>query len=499
MREETRRLAVLDRERSLLTHIGALLGWDQETYLPSGGVEERAEQLALIEGLAHDKAVVPEIGYLLSSLEAASDLEERERAYLKVARREYDRETKLPASLVTEKAKRTSLSQAAWVEARRNDDFRSFAPHLRKMIDLNLEMADVLDPEVPPYDVLLDLYELGSDEASIAAVFGRMKTDLIAILDKILGRPQVDDSFLQRRVPAEAQALMSEDIMDILGFDRTRGRLDTTVHPFTTTLGARDVRITTRYIEDCFPSSVFSTIHETGHALYEMGIELEPEFAGTRLAEPASMAVHESQSRFWENIVGRSLPFWKKNYKRLTALSRGALDGVGVEAFVKAVNKVQPSLIRTEADEVTYGLHIIARFELESDLVSGRLQVADLPEAWKAKMKALLGVDVPDDARGCLQDIHWSMGSIGYFPSYALGNLYAAQFWVTMKDEIPGLEAGIEAGDLVTILSWLRKKIHSRGAALTPAEIILEATGFSLNPGHYTNYLEEKYSAIYGF
>jgi carboxypeptidase Taq len=499
MREETRRLAALDRQRNLFTHIGAILGWDQETYLPSGGVEERAEQLALIEGIAHDKAVAPEVGELLASLEAATDLEETEKAYLKVARREYDKETKLPSSLVTEMAKRTSLSQAAWVEARRKNDFASFAPHLQRMIDLNLEMAAALEPETPPYDVLLDLYELGSDEASISKVFGKLKADLGVILDKIRSRPQVEDAFLYRQVKASSQAAMSERLMEILGFDGTRGRLDTTAHPFTTTLGSGDVRITTRYLEDFFPSSLFSTIHETGHALYEQGIDPAPEFAGTRLAEAASMAVHESQSRLWENIVGRSLPFWKRNYRELAALAGGALEGVKVESFVKAINKVQPSLIRTEADEVTYGLHIIARFELESELISGRLSVAGLPEAWKAKMKALLGVDVPDDARGCLQDIHWSMGSIGYFPSYALGNLYAAQFWAAMKLEIPDLEAGIEAGDLATPLSWLRKKIHSRGAELTPAELVLEATGSPLDPGYFSAYLEEKYSAVYGY
>ena len=499
MREETRRLAALDRERNLLTHIGSLLGWDQETYLPSGAVEERADQLALVEGLAHEKAVDPEIGDLLSSLEGASDLETAERAYIRVARREYDKATRLPARLVTEMAKRTSLSQAAWVEARQKNDFGSFAPHLGTMIDLNLQVAQALDPGKPPYDVLLDLYELGSSEASIAAVFGRMKTDLGAILDKIRSRPQVEDSFLHRKVATKSQAAMSEVLMTALGFDRTRGRLDITAHPFTTTLGARDVRITTRYLEDYFPSSLFSTIHETGHALYEMGMEMGPDFAGTRLAEAASMAIHESQSRFWENMVGRSIPFWRKLYPDLACLAGEALDGVGVEPFARAINRVEPSLIRTEADEVTYGLHIIVRFELESELISGRLRVADLPDAWRAKMRALLGVDVPDDARGCLQDIHWSMGSFGYFPSYALGNLYAAQFWDTMKVDIPGLEAGIEAGDLATPLSWLRKKIHSRGAELSPAELVLDATGSPLDPAHFSTYLERKYSSIYGF
>ena len=499
MRDEFRKLIEMDRERTLLAHVGAILSWDQETYLPERAVEERSEQLALIGGMTHGKAVRPEIGELLDALEAEGKLEEKEKAYLRVARREFDRETKLPSSLVTELARQTSLSQAAWVQARKGNDFASFAPFLQKMIDLNIEMASVLDATSKPYDVLLDLYEIGSSEASIATVFSAMRDDLVRILGQIRARPQVDDSFLHRRISAQSQAKMSEYFMDAIGFDRGRGRLDTTAHPFTTTLGRDDIRITTRYEEDFFPSSIFSTIHESGHALYEMGIDPHPDFRGTRLAEPISTAIHESQSRMWENIVGRSFQFWKKHYLALSRMAEGALDGVSLEDFVKAINKVEPSLIRTEADEVSYGLHVIARFELESALISGSLAVADLPQAWNQKIKDLLGLDVPNDAQGCLQDVHWSIGYFGYFPSYALGNLYAAQFWATMNAQMPDLGRELEMGESFRVREWLGKNIHKHGSIYLPGELVGRVTGSPLDASYFTRYLEEKYSAIYGF
>jgi carboxypeptidase Taq len=499
MIEAMNKLIALDRERTLLSHIGALLGWDQETYLPEAGLDERAEQLALMEGLAHEKAVKPEIGELLATLEGEKDLSSQEKAYLRVSRREYDKETKLPASLVSEMARQTSLSQAAWVQAKKNNDFKRFAPHLSTMIKLNLEKASALNPDAPCYDVLLDLYEIGSKGKAIAEVFAVMKRDLVEILEAIRSRPQSNDSFLRRRVSAAAQSKMSEYFMAVVGFDKRRGRLDTAAHPFTTTLGGDDIRITTRYVEDYFPSSVFSTIHEAGHAMYEMGLDVGPDFSGTRLADAASMAIHESQSRMWENIIGRSLQFWKAHYGKTVSMAEGSLDGVELEDFYKGVNRVEASLIRTEADEVSYGLHVILRFELESALIKGSLAVKDLPAAWNDAMRQTLGVEVPDDRRGCLQDIHWSMGSFGYFPSYALGNLYAAQFWAAMKEQIPTLEGSIAAGDCSPALDWLRDKVHREAAALLPSELVQKATGSSLDPSHFTAYLRKKYSAIYGF
>ena len=506
MRKELERLIELDRERKLVGHIGALLGWDQETGMPPSAVEERSEQLALIESLAHEKSVKPELGELLEKLGSTVEnplgdpsLSSVERAYLRALRRSWDRDTKLPAELVAAAARATSLGQAAWVQAKKNNDFASFAPHLEKIIGIMREEASCLGPGKPAYDVLLDLYEPGSTEESIAAVFTRLRRDLVSLLGKIKMRPQVGDSMLHAMVGEARQRAASDWLMDLFAYDRSRGRLDVSAHPFTTTLGVDDIRITTRFLPDFLPSSLFSTIHETGHALYELGIAPGPEFRGTELAEAASMAVHESQSRFWENVVGRSEAFWKRNFTRLSEIVSPALDGVRREDFVRAINKVEPSFIRVEADEVTYGLHIILRFELESDLIAGRLAVADLPEAWRAKAKDLLGLEVRDDVRGCLQDVHWSAGLFGYFPSYALGNLYAAQFTAAMRKDLPDFDARIEAGDTRAILEWLRSKIHVHGATLLPGELVESVTGSALDPSHFVRYLEGKYSNIYGF
>lgn len=496
---EIAELAALDRERSRFAQISAILGWDQETYMPEAAVTERAEQLALVESLAHERAVNPKIGMLLAACEGRGDLAPQERAYLRVLRREYDRETKLPAEFVTEFAKAVSVSQAAWAKARQADDFPAFEPYLSHMVDLNRRKAAYLAPGAKAYDALLDLFEPGSTESSIAGVFAVLRKDLVALLAKIRARAQVDDAFLHARVPESAQRAMSELMMDLLGYDRRRGRLDATAHPFTTTLGPDDVRITTRYIEDYFPSSVFSTIHETGHALYELGIAPGREYRGTRLAEAASMAVHESQSRMLENMIGRSEAFWKPSWDRIAALAAPALDGVDLPRFVRAVNRVQPSLIRVEADEVTYALHVILRFEIESELISGRMRAKDMPAAWNEKMRDLLGVEVPDNRSGCLQDIHWSMGAFGYFPSYALGNLYAAQFLDAMRRDIPDLDARIASGSLAELRSWLGEKVHKPGATFLPAELVQDVTGSPLDASHFTRYLGEKYGRIYGF
>jgi carboxypeptidase Taq len=506
MRKELARLIELDREVGLLGHIAALLSWDQETYMPAKAVDERSEQIAYVESLAHDRLVAPELGDLLAALGSTTaaplgdgSLEPRERAYLRVLRRDYDRAAKLPSSLVAELARATSLAHAAWISARAKNDFPVFGPHLERIVELKKRQADCLGSGAKPYDALLDIFEPGSTEASISGVFAGLRRDLVLLLGKIESRPRVDDSCLHGHCPAERQAAISGWIMDVMAYDRERGRLDTVAHPFTTTLGADDVRITTRYIEDFFPSSLFSTAHEAGHALYELGIDPGAEFARTKLHEAASMAVHESQSRMWENVVGRSDFFWKGNYARLAELAGDALCGVGAEVFIRAINKVEPSFIRTEADEVTYGLHIILRFELESALISGKLAVKDLPAAWNAKMEELLGVVPPDDARGCLQDVHWAAGLFGYFPSYALGNLYAAQFWSAMKRDMPDVELRVESGDLKSVLAWLRANIHEPGAAYLPRELVRRVTGEDLDPMHFVAYLDEKYARIYGY
>jgi len=499
MQKETARLIELDREHTLMSHIGAVLGWDQETYMPSKAIEERASQIALLEGLAHQKAVNTEIDELLATLEEKHDLSLDERAYVRKMRRDYDRETKLPEAFVTEYAKTTSIAQAKWAEAKKNNDFRAFEPHLEKIVDLSRSLAGYLNPNAKPYDVLLDLYEPGNTQQSVASIFSTMKAYLVDILDKIRGRPQIEDRCVGRYVDSETQERISLYFMNVLHYEMDRGRLDVSAHPFTTSLGADDIRITTRYIEDYFPSSLFSTIHESGHALYDMGIDPDPEFRGTKLAEAVSMAVHESQSRLWENIVGRSRVFWERNFLALSALLGKAGEDLDFKSFIESINRVSPSLIRTEADEVTYGLHIIARFELESALLDGNLRVTDVPGAWREKYKQLLGLEVSNDREGCLQDVHWSIGYFGYFPSYALGNLYAAQFWAKLKEEVPDIEARIASGDVLSVLTWLRANVHCHGSRYMPGELVEKITGSALDPAWFERYLREKYSSIYGF
>jgi len=506
MRKELEKLVAIDREIGLLGHIGALLGWDQETYMPQAAGAERAEQLELVESLVHERFTRPELGELLSALGSTHEnpggddrLSPDEKAYLRAFRRDYERRTKLPADLVAEIAKQTSLGQQAWAKARQANDFTAFAPHLERIVELMRREASCLSSGGNPYDALLDLYEPGATESSLTKIFSSLKAELGGILASIRSRPPLDAPFLSRECPKERQKAINDWLIGILPYDTERGRLDTVAHPFTTTLGSDDVRITTRYIEKLFVSGIFSTIHEAGHAMYELGIAPPPGFARTRLSEAASMGIHESQSRMWENVIGRSPSFWKRNYARLAELAGSTLEGVGLDLFIKGINKVESSLIRTEADEVTYGLHVILRFELESELISGRLAVRDLPSAWNDKMRSLLGIEPPDDASGCLQDVHWSAGLFGYFPSYALGNLYAAQFWDAMREDIPGLEKRIEEGELGLPLAWLREKIHAPGAAFTPGELIERVTGSALEARHFTDYLRAKYSTIYGF
>jgi carboxypeptidase Taq len=498
------RLKEIDTEIHVLSGAIALLGWDQETYMPKGGLASRGEQTALLGGLAHDRLVSAETSSLLASLgctdaEPAGDpgLPRLERLYLRAFRLAWARAAKLPGEFVRERAKAVVHSQAAWAEAREKNDFPSFEPHFQAMIGFARREAAYLGFEKDPYSGLLDLYEPGMTEAPVAAVFEELKAGLASLLSRIASRPQIDDSFLHRPCPEERQEAFSGKIAGILGLDPERSRLDRSAHPFSTTIGPGDVRITTRYFQDYFASSVSSTIHETGHALYEQGL---PEaWKSTAAGEAASMAVHESQSRFWENMVGRSLAFWKAWLPELKEYAGPALEGVGPEEFYRAMNRVEPGLIRVDADEVTYSLHVVLRFELESALVSGALEPKDLPSAWKEAMKRNLGVVPADDAEGCLQDIHWSIGLVGYFPSYALGNLYAAQFAERMEKDLGGIDALVERGEHARLLDWLRAKVHSKGSLLTPSEILSEATGAVLSPKPFLGYLERKYAGIYGF
>ena len=504
------RLKELDREARLLEHVAAIISWDQETYMPSAAVEERAEQQALLQSLAHERNTAPEVGDLLAAAGAGPDddahdvseelrarLGEVDAAFLREKRRQFRQATRLPARLVRELAETGSRGQSAWAHARQNNAYAEFKPWLSRLIGLNREMADALGHGGQRYDALLDQYEPYMTTGQVAEVFARLREGLVPLVARIAEQPQVDDAFLGARFPVDRQEEMSRQVMAALGYGEARGRLDRSAHPFTTTLGSHDVRITTRYDEALLMSSLFSTIHETGHALYELGVD--EELHGTLLAEGTSLGIHESQSRMWENMIGRSRPFWQHWMKSLHALFPSQLDGVDVDRFYRAANRVQPSLIRVEADEVTYSLHVILRFELEQQLISDQLSVDDLPDAWNAMMERYLGIRPQRDAEGVLQDVHWSFGAFGYFPTYALGNLYAAQFLRVMEHELPGMWSDVAAGRTNGILEWLRSRIHRHGRVRSAARLVGAITGGPLDPQPFLDYLNAKYGEIYGF
>ena len=496
------KLHEIDRECCLLQRTTSLLHWDMETYLPSLGVEERSEQLALLSRLHHERFTAAETETLLKELGSVTDnpsgdekLPDIERDFLRVMRKDYDKEKMLPVDFVTDCAKAEGLSQAAWAQARRNNDFAAFLPHLETMIDFSKRRSLYWGFEGRVYDGLLDIYEPNMGVSEIASVFTPLKERLSALLKKIGSKPEPDCSFLKDKFDAESQAKFNHELMKYIKYDTKRGRLDTSAHPFTTTLGSHDVRITTRYLPDNLLSSIFSVIHECGHAFYEMAVS--PELHLTRLADGASMGVHESQSRFWENVIGRSLPFWEGLFPILKKCFPGRFDSVKVNDFYKAVNAAKPSLIRVEADEVSYSLHVILRFELEQGLFSGAINARDLPKLWRSKMKEYLGIEPDTDTDGVLQDIHWSQGSFGYFPSYALGNLYGLQFFKKLKADIPDFEGLTAKGDFKPIHGWLSENIHKWGRRLEPAELLKKVTGESLSVEPFLSYIEGKYLGLY--
>ncbi len=504
MQRAVERLKEISREVKLLEHTAALLSWDQETYMPELAVEERSEQLSLLEGLVHERITSPETA---EQLDRAGSSDERpegdpglpglDRAFLRQMHRLWRKRTKLPKDLVTRLAKQASVSQSVWIQARKESDFSRFAPQLGRLLDLVLEKASLLGFEGHPYDPLLDEYEPWMTTARVASLFDRMEPRLRELLGRISSRPQPEDSFLLTEYPVDLQERFGKQVLADMGYDFRRGRLDVSAHPFTTTLGRDDVRLTTRYNPRYFKTSIFGTIHEGGHGLYELGFD--PALGGTILADAASLGIHESQSRLWENMIGRSRPFWDHYLPPLRELFPVQLDGVTLDRFYRAVNRVEPSLIRVEADEVTYSLHIILRFRLEVALLSKDLRVEDLPAAWNEQSERLLGIRPDSDAAGVLQDVHWSLGLFGYFPTYALGNLYAAQFLETMRGDLPGLDDRLREGNLTVILDWLRSRVHRHGSVFPASELCRRVTGSELDPDAFIGYLERKYAAVYGF
>ena len=497
------RLHTIDRERGHLERAAAILRWDQETYLPEKGVEERSEQLALLEGIAHSRLISDETGRLFLELGSTSEnprgdekLPPLERDFLKAFRRDYDRALKLPGDFVSAVARAEGLSQAAWVKARKENNFSAFLPHLIKMLDFAKQKAAYWGFAENPYDGLLDIYESGMNAGAINAVFTPMQQRLSVLLKKIAGQPRPDTSFLEHDFDTDKQAGFCRELLKRLGFDNTRGRMDVSAHPFATTLGPDDVRITVRYLSRQLKSGIFAAIHEAGHAFYEMGFPNE--LRGTCLASGASMGIHESQSRLWENVIGRSLPFWQAMLPVLRSCFPAAFDKVTEEHFYRAVNLAEPSLIRVEADEVSYGLHIVLRFFLERELFAGNIDPAKLPDLWREKMKELIGIEPETDAAGVLQDVHWSMGAFGYFPSYALGNLYGLQFWDKLKSDLPQCESQIAQGNFAPIRAWLHDTIYVWGRRLEPQELLKTVTGKELSAGPFLDYLDTKYAKLYG-
>ena len=414
---------------------------------------------------------------------------------IKVTRRHYDKQTRVTSDWVVEFTQQATIGTQVWQEARAENDFARFRPHLEKLVELRRQYADFFAPYEHVYDPLLDDFEPGLKTREVQAIFDTLRPQQVALIQAIAGRPQVDDSFLHLEYDEGKQWDFGVDVITKFGYDWERGRQDKSAHPFTSSFGLDDVRITTRLARNFVSSALFGTMHEAGHGLYELGIDHS--LARTPLAGGTSLAVHESQSRMWENLVGRSLPFWEHFYPRLQEFFPLQLNDVSLEGFYKGINKVEPSLIRVEADEATYNLHIMLRLELEIALLEGKIQVGDLPEAWNERMLAYFGIMPPNDAQGVLQDIHWSGGGLGYFSTYSLGNLISVQLWERINEAIPDLPNQIRAGEFGALLGWLRENVHRHGAKFEPQELVEHVTGSKIDPAPYMRYLEGKYAQIY--
>ena len=499
MSDKLDQLKKIIEEVSDLGSAAGLLGWDQQTYMPVGGGEARGQQLATLGKLAHQKATSDEVGKLLDELKrefAGADPSSDDAAMVRVAARDYDKAVRVPSEFVAEQAIVTTKAYEALAEARSKSDFSIFRPQLEKVVELVRKYVGFFPPAAHPYDTLLDDYESGMKTADVQAIFNGLRIKQVELIKAIAARPQVNDKFLHKKYIEGKVWDFSADITRKFGYDWSRGRMDKAPHPFESSFSANDVRITNRFEPTNPLATLFSAMHESGHAMYEQGID--PDYERTSLAHGTSLAVHESQSRMWENLVGRSLPFWEFFYPQLRKVFSSQLEGVGLKNFYKGINKVQPSLIRVNADEATYNLHIMLRLELEIAMVEGKVAIKDLPEIWNLKMKEYLGIIPPNDALGVLQDIHWSYGSIGYFSTYALGNLVSAQLWEQINKDIKDLDEQIRKGKFDALLDWLRSNIHRHGRKYDPQVLVQKVTGSKITSEPYVRYLETKYSEIYG-
>jgi carboxypeptidase Taq len=488
------------RQSAILETIESVLGWDERTYMPEAAGAYRAEQMTFISGQIHRRKTDPRLAELIAQLatsDQAKDPHSDAGTTIRQLKRDYDKRVKLPQDLVEELTRASVLGQQAWVKARAANDFASFAPHVEKLFSLKRQQAQCLGYTNHPYDALLDDFEPGAKTAEVAQVLAALRDELAPLVQAIMesGR-KAPAEILSRTYPKQAQEAFGRAAAAAIGFDFERGRLDVTHHPFCSGMGPSDCRITTRYDEQFFPSALFGTLHEAGHGIYDQGLRTDQ--FGLPPGSYVSLGIHESQSRMWENLVGRSKAFWQHFFPQFTASFPEATRGVSLDQFFWAINRVEPSLIRVEADEATYNLHIIIRFELEQALLTGDLPVAELPGAWSEKYQKYLSILPPNDADGCLQDIHWSAALIGYFPTYSLGNLYAAQFFEKADAELGGLDGQFARGQFAQLKRWLQKSIHERGQCHSAAELVKLVTGQPLSHAPLMRHLRDKLGPLYG-
>jgi len=475
----------------------AVLQWDQETYMPEKGAGFRAQQVATLSEISHELFTRESFKNTLQDLMAGNDLDETEQKNVSLSWYDYTQQQKLPGEFVRALSEATSKSFQAWVSAKKADDFSLFEKDLAGLIELKKREAGFLGYEEHPYNALLNQYERGCTVSLLDKVFNALQQPLKELLNKITSCKQVDDQFVTRHYPKEKQWQFGMDIMKQLGFDFKAGRQDIAEHPFTTSFSSEDVRLTTRIDENDFNSMTWSCIHECGHGLYEQG--LPSNFYGLPLGEFTSLSIHESQSRLWENNVGRSIDCWQHFYPEAQQYFPAQLKDVSLQQFYRGINKVQPSFIRTEADELTYHFHVLIRYELEKKLLGGTLQAKDIPAYWNEQYNKLLGVNVPNNKLGCLQDVHWSHGSFGYFPTYSLGSFYAAQFFATAQKNIPNLAGAITKGNFKPLLDWLRISVHQHGRMFTSEQLCTRITGEPLSIDFFIRYTTDKYKDIYAF
>lgn len=500
MKIKSKPIEELKRRLIDLSHLGSmqgLLGWDQEVYMPKKAADSRAMTIAHLSGLAHAKFLAINEDGLLTKLKKELDLKKlkgKDAVIVAEIWRDYERSVKLPEEFVREEAEATSKAQGVWAEARTKNDFTMFLPWLQKIVALKRREAQYIGYKDSPYDALIDQYEPGMTSAEAFQILNDLKDFLTPFVKEVLAKQEkINEKVIKGKFPLDKQIAFNKMVIDKIGFDLEAGRLDATTHPFASGFHPHDVRITTRYKEDDLLYSLGAAIHEAGHGMYEQGLPVE--HFGTPLSSAVSLGIHESQSRMWENIIGKGQPFWKYFYPKLQKEFPIPYKNVSLDQFLKILNKVSPSLIRTESDEATYNLHIILCFELEKEIIEGTVDLKDLPQIWKAKMKEYFGINVPTDSLGVLQDVHWSCGLFGYFPTYSFGNLYSAQFYAAMKREIPDIEKQFAKGQFDQALKWLRKHIHSHGKTYTASQLVKRATGEHLTSAYFIDYLKGKYTA----